>query len=184
MALVRAIATTVNAAGDAYDARLAQFKVLRAQHAAAATNINQRLAKQMASWRPGLFLGDGAAEQPRRPDGPAVSPRTTAIPSARFGFRRGTRAMSTAGRTPASRSCNAGRPWCPPSTRTPSTPRPSPPRISSLTTVPGSPPRNAPCGVAPTSCGGGDRKNGARSFSSTSRSVHRAGLADRRPVAL
>lgn len=69
MAQVCAVAATVDAAGDDYDARLAQFDLLRAQHAAATTDFDRRLAGQMDRWRPGLFVGDGTAER-------RVEPRT------------------------------------------------------------------------------------------------------------
>lgn len=63
MALVRAVAATVDAAGDSYDERLAQFDQLLAEHAASKTEIGQRLARQMMNWKPGLFVGDGTAER-------------------------------------------------------------------------------------------------------------------------
>ena len=63
MALVGAVAATVDAAGDPYEVRMAQFDALRAQHATSGTEVGQRLAKRMTSWRVGLFLGDGAAER-------------------------------------------------------------------------------------------------------------------------
>lgn len=63
MALVRAVAATVDAAGDAYDERRAKFDVLLREHAASETDVGQRLAGQMTRWRPGLFVGDGAAER-------------------------------------------------------------------------------------------------------------------------
>ena len=63
MALVRAVAATVDAAGDRYDERLAQFDVLLAEHAASETEMGQRLARQMTNWKPGLFVGDGTAER-------------------------------------------------------------------------------------------------------------------------
>lgn len=69
MALVRAVAATVDAAGAPYDERLAQFDVLLAQHAASKTEVDQRLAKRMTSWKPGLFVGDGAAERRVDPTG-------------------------------------------------------------------------------------------------------------------
>ena len=63
MALVRAVAATVDAAGDSYDERLAQFDLLLAEHAASKTETGQRLARQMTNWKPGLFVGDGTAER-------------------------------------------------------------------------------------------------------------------------
>lgn len=63
MALVRAVAATVDAAGDPYNERLARFDVLRAEHAASATEVGQRLARRMTDWKPGLFVGDGTAER-------------------------------------------------------------------------------------------------------------------------
>lgn len=63
MALVRAVATTIDAAGDGYDERLARFDVLLQEYADSATEEGQRLARRMLNWKPGLFLGDGTAER-------------------------------------------------------------------------------------------------------------------------
>lgn len=63
MDLVRAVAVTVDAAGDDYDERRAKFDVLLQEYAASETEVGQRLAKQMTNWKPGLFLGDGTAER-------------------------------------------------------------------------------------------------------------------------
>ena len=63
MALVSAVAATVDAAGDDYDERLAHFDKLLEAHAASGTDVGRRLAKRMANWKPGLFVGDGAAER-------------------------------------------------------------------------------------------------------------------------
>jgi len=63
MALVRAVAVTVDAAGDDYDERRARFDVLLQEYAASETEVAQRLARQMTNWKPGLFLGDGTAER-------------------------------------------------------------------------------------------------------------------------
>lgn len=68
-ALVRAVAATVDAAGDGYDERLARFDVLLEEHAASETEVGQRLAKQMTNWKPGLFIGDGTAERRLGPKG-------------------------------------------------------------------------------------------------------------------
>ena len=60
---VRAVATTVDAAGDGYDERLARFDVLLKEYAASETAADQRFARRMRNWKPGLFLGDGTAER-------------------------------------------------------------------------------------------------------------------------
>ena len=74
MALVRTVAATVDAAGDDYDERLAEFNRLLAEHAASTTEVGQRLAKRMVSWGPGLFIGDGAAERRVTPQGEPFLP--------------------------------------------------------------------------------------------------------------
>lgn len=62
LALVAAVAATVDAAGDDYDERLARFDVLVNEHAASDREMGQRLARQMKNWRAGLFLGADVAE--------------------------------------------------------------------------------------------------------------------------
>lgn len=62
MVVVRAVATTVDAAGDPYAERRTRFKTLREMHARSESEFEQRIAKQMAAWEGGLFLDDGEAE--------------------------------------------------------------------------------------------------------------------------
>lgn len=62
LALVAAVAATVDAAGDPYDERLARYDVLLTEHEASDREMDQRLARQMKSWRAGLFLGAAVAE--------------------------------------------------------------------------------------------------------------------------
>jgi hypothetical protein len=69
MAMVRAVAATVDAAGDEYDERRARFDALIVEHTAAGTEVSERLARRMTFWRSGLFLGDGAAERHVDPNG-------------------------------------------------------------------------------------------------------------------
>lgn len=83
MAQVRAVAATVDAAGDEYDARRAQFDVLLQQHTAAATDFDRRLVARMIHWQPGLFVGDGTAER-------RLDPRTGGpfLPEDNYGIER------------------------------------------------------------------------------------------------
>jgi hypothetical protein len=62
LALVAAVAATVDAAGDPYDERVARYDVLLKEHEASDREMGQRLARQMKSWRAGLFLGAAVAE--------------------------------------------------------------------------------------------------------------------------
>lgn len=62
LAMVAAVALTVDATGDDYDERRAQFDVLLEEHTASESEMAQRLARQMKSWRPGLFLDATVSE--------------------------------------------------------------------------------------------------------------------------
>jgi hypothetical protein len=63
MKRVRTVAATVDAAGDTYDERLAQFDLLVAHYTASTNTAERRFAGQMIDWRGGLFIGDGVAER-------------------------------------------------------------------------------------------------------------------------
>lgn len=63
MVQVRAVAKTVDAKGDEYDARLLAFDKLMETYADSENERDQGMAALMERWKPGLFIGDGTAER-------------------------------------------------------------------------------------------------------------------------
>jgi len=63
LAKVREVAATVDAKGDDYDARLLVFDELMQRFSASQEEREKDMAALMKRWKPGLFIGDGAAER-------------------------------------------------------------------------------------------------------------------------
>lgn len=60
---IRKVAATVDAKGDPYDVRLAQFDQLARTFAQSPSERNKNMAALMLRWKSGLFIGDGTAER-------------------------------------------------------------------------------------------------------------------------